>query len=284
MVMGRRSSAGSQVDIGLAIVCGLAAFVLLCLPVAIRGSAAAAIRESMAAPLVVVQRRAELVRHAYVAHNAALRIIDSVSLRSQLLTGVEDENDRLRGLLQLASAIKWGFIPAEALNTRGVNDVFTIALSAGKSAGVDSLSPIVTTEGLVGMVVKAEDSQSLAIVWPHTDFRVSAMTADGSALGIVTSHHGEGASRYFLELHSVPLRSHLKEGTLVVSSGLGGVYPRGIPVGVVVAELKTVEGFAKTYLLRSVANLADINLVLILTPERVRAGLEGVWVTAARVR
>ncbi|MFI5245493.1 MAG: rod shape-determining protein MreC, partial [Gemmatimonadales bacterium] len=144
-------------------------------------------------------------------------------------------------------------------------------------AGVDSLAPVVTTEGLVGMVERADASLSVAIFYPHPDFRVSAMAADGSAFGIVTGHRAEGASRYFLELHSVPLRSPVKAGTLVVSSGLGGVYPRGIPIGIVVAELKTSEGYAKNYLVRPMVSLSDVSSVIILTPERARAGVQNVW-------
>jgi rod shape-determining protein MreC len=281
MAVRRPARTDTRVDLVLAAACGVTAFVLLILPAEARSSAAAAFRATLVAPLVAMQEKAELSRRAFLAHDAALRIADSVTLRSQRLTGVEEENDRLRKLLGLASAVKWGFVPAEALQGRGLGDDFTVTLSAGKSSGVESLSPVVTTEGLVGMVEHADNSQSLAILWPHPDFRVSAMAADGSAFGIVTGHRGEGASRYFLELHSVPLRSPLKAGTAIVSSGLGGVWPRGIPIGVVVSELKTGEGFAKSYLMRPMVSLPDIASVFIITPERVRAGLDGVWTNPA---
>jgi len=267
----------------LAAACAITALVCLILPASARSSAAAALRTTLVAPLASMQQRAELSRRAFLAHDAALRIVDSVTLRSQRLTGVEEENEHLRKLLGLASALKWGFIPAEALQGRGLGDDFTVTLSAGKSADVEALAPVVTTEGLVGTVERADNSLSLAILWPHPDFRASAMAADGSAFGIVTAHRGEGASRYFLELHSVPLRSPLKAGTLVVSSGLGGVFPRGIPIGVVVSEMKTAEGFAKSYLVRPMVSLADISSVFILTPERVRSGVENVWTTGTNM-
>jgi rod shape-determining protein MreC len=267
--------------VALAAVCGVAALICLVLPASARGTAAAALRTTVVAPLAAMQVKSELARRSFLAHDAALRITDSVALRSQRLAGVEAENDRLRKLLGLGAALKWGFIPAEALEGRRLGDDFTVTLSAGASAGVEKLSPVVTTEGLVGEVERADQSLSLAIFWPHPDFRVSAMAADGSAFGIVTGHPGEGATRYYLELHSVPLRTPLKAGTLVVSSGLGGVYPRGIPIGTVVSELKTTEGFAKSYLMRPMVNPPDISSVFILTPARVRAGVENVWARPA---
>lgn len=277
--MRRPARTNPTVDLVLAAACGIAAFVCLILPSGARSGAAAALRTTLVAPLASMQSSAELSRRAFLSHDTALRVVDSITLRSQRLTGVEEENDRLRKLLGLASALKWGFVPAEALQGRGLGDDFTITLSAGKSAGVEPLSPVVTAEGLVGEVERVDNSLSLAIFWPHPDFRVSAMAADGSAFGIVTGHRAEGASKYFLELHSVPLRSILKAGTLIVSSGLGGVYPRGIPVGVVVSEMKTAEGFAKSYLVRPMVSLPNISSVFILTPERGRSGLENIWNT-----
>jgi rod shape-determining protein MreC len=265
----------------LAVICGVAAFACLILPASSRGSAASKLRTTVVAPLAAMQVKAELSRRAFLAHDASLRVTDSVTLRSERLTGVEEENERLRKLLGLGAALKWGFIPAEVLQGRGLGDDFTVTLSAGTSAGVEVLSPVVTTEGLVGMVDRVDKSLSLAIFWPHPDFRVSAMAADGSAFGIVTGHRGEGASRYFMELHSVPLRSPVKAGTLVVSSGLGGVWPRGIPIGVVISEVKTTEGFAKSYLVRPMVSVPDIASVFVLTPARARAGVENVWSSIA---
>jgi hypothetical protein len=103
------------------------------------------------------------------------------------------------------------------------------------------------------------------------------MAVDGSAYGIATAHAGTGAARYMLELRSVPVRSQLKAGTLIVSSGLGGVYPKGIPIGTVVTELKTAEGYARSYLVRPAVQLPDVTSVLILLPARVSAGTQNVW-------
>ena len=264
-------------DLGLAALCSVTAFVFLILPTGMRDSAAGVIRSSLVSPLAALQQKSELSRRAFLAHDEAVRVADSVTLRSQRLEGVTQENERLRRLLGLGAAVKWGFVPAEALQGRGLGDEYTVPLSAGRRAGVEPLSPVVAPEGLVGMVERVDAALSLAIIWPHPDFRVSAMAADGSAFGIVTAHLAQGAARYFLELRSVPLRSNLKPGTLVVSSGLGGVYPRGIPIGTVVAELKTTEGWARSYLVRPAVRLPDITSVIILKPERVRAEFENVW-------
>ena len=63
------------------------------------------------------------------------------------------------------------------------------------------------------------------------DCRVGARAVDGGGCGIVGAHRGGEPERYLLEMRGVPMRSSLKPGALIVSSGLGGTFPRGIPVG-----------------------------------------------------
>jgi rod shape-determining protein MreC len=65
-----------------------------------------------------------------------------------------------------------------------------------------------------------------------------------------------------------------------VSSGVGGVYPRGIPIGTVIGELKTTEGWARTYLVQPAVHPFDVTSVLVLQPKRVVAGVQSVWAGA----
>jgi rod shape-determining protein MreC len=194
---------------------------------------------------------------------------------------LERENARLRRMLGLGRRLRWGFVPAEALFSRSPGEEYTVVLSAGSRAGVRQFSPVVAAEGLVGMVRIVDPTKSIAIVWPHTDFRVSAQSADGSAFGIVGPHLGDEPDRYLLEMRGVPLRTSLTAGTLIVSSGLGGVYPRGIPIGVVQRELRTSEVWANTYLLRPAVLPADVSSVMILHPQRAGSGVDGVWELAS---
>jgi rod shape-determining protein MreC len=261
----------------VAAACVLASLTLLVLPAGPRDRTAGAIRGTVVAPLAAMQQRAALARRSFVSHDSLVAIADSIVRRSQRLDELEAENARLRGLLGLGRAMRWGFIPAEALLGRGLGDDHTLLLSAGARAGVERLSGVVSADGLVGMVQHVDATTSVAITWPHPEFRVSATSADGSAFGIVSAHHGEGAEGFLLELRGVPFRQKLAAGTAIVSSGLGGVYPRGIPIGTVMSELGEEGGWERTYLLRPAVRPADVTSVLVLSPARNAAGLESVW-------
>lgn len=278
--MPRPARTSSQVDQALLVACVLLSLVALVLPTPLRSTIAGGLRGSIVVPLAALQERAEVSRRAILVYDASLRIADSVRLRASQTDVVSAENERLRRLLGLGAALKWGFVPAEALHGRGLGDDFTMTLTVGRNEGVVPFSPVVAPEGLVGMVETVDASSSVAIVWPHPDFRASAMSADGTAFGIVYPHLGTGATRFLLELRGVAFRNALLPGTLIVSAGLGGVYPRGIPIGDVVSELSTGEGWARNYLLRPSVRPVNATTVMVVLPLRAKEGVSAVWQTA----
>ncbi|HEX2722111.1 MAG TPA: rod shape-determining protein MreC [Gemmatimonadaceae bacterium] len=274
-------STNSRVDLIVLAAAAMLALVARGLPQNLRDPVASSMRRTFLAPLVMLQERAEASRRSLILDNTRTAIRDSVALRAMTVTALEAENDRLRQLIGLGARVRWGFIPAEAIHGRGVRDVTTMTLTAGSNAGVRRLSPVVSPEGVVGMVSNVDPTMSEAMLWTHPDFRVSAMSEDGSAFGIVQGHAPSATSGYLMELRGIPFRSKLTPGSLVVSSGLGGVWPRGIPIGRVLSEISTAEGWARTYLLKPVVSPADVGAVMILRNDRISKGFENVWSSVA---
>src|SRR5687768_9305394 len=277
--MSRAVLSGTRVDTAMLIICCVLALLLSVLPINIRDAIAGSLRRTVVAPLITLQQQAERGRTAFLSREATTTKVDSLTLRAMQLAELENENHRLRNLLGLGRQLEWGFVAAEALHTGGLGEEFTLVLTAGSKAGVTPNTPVLASEGLVGMVRTVDPNVSLAIMWTHPDFRASAQSSDGNAYGIVSAHLGGEPERYLLELRGVAFRNALKPGTLIVTSGLGGVYPRGIPIGTVLSELRTAEGWARTYLVRPVVS-PDIASVMILRPERVGTNdLSRVWAT-----
>lgn len=278
--MARTSRTGTRTDLALLGAALLIALAALVLPKTARGRVQGALRSSIAAPLVAAQAWSERGRLAMTTHGRLLRNVDSLALAAQAAAPLRAENDRLRKLIGLGQRLQWGFVATELLQPARGADEHTVLLAAGTAAGVRSFSPLVVPEGLVGMVTTAEAASSTAILWTHPDFRASATTVDGAAFGIVAAHLGAGADRFLLEMRNVPFRTELKPGTLIVSSGLGNVFPRGIPIGVVLRETKTIEGWARTYLIRPIVSPDATGSAMVLLPPRAAAGVAGVWSTA----
>ncbi len=290
--MARATQTGSRTDFALLAACGLLALLCLVLPAATRYAIAASLQRTVAAPFLAMQARAERARSAFSERERLTLTVDSLTVRVRDLQVLDAENAELRGLLSLSRAIRWGFIPAEALNGNAAGDPHTLLLTAGANAGVALRSAVVAPAGLVGLVSFVGSTTSNAMSWSHPDFRVSAMAQDGSAFGIVSPHLAgstscgslpggcETADRYLLELRGVPFRGVLKPGTIIASSGLGGVFPRGIPIGTVMGEIETPVQWTRTYLLRPAMHPRDITSVLVLSPQQVaRDSLENAWAT-----
>ncbi|MDP9200926.1 MAG: rod shape-determining protein MreC [Gemmatimonadota bacterium] len=280
--MARAIRSNTRLDLIVLSACILLALAARALPNTMRDPVATGMRRTFLAPLVLLQERSEKGRQSLLSADAKQTYLDSLSLNSMKAGSLESENDRLRKLIGLGSRVRYGFVPAEALHGRGIRDETTVILSAGSRAGVSRLSPVIAPEGLVGVVDQVDPTMSHAMLWTHPDFRVSAMSPDGTAFGIAQAHLTGATGGYLIELRGVPFRAALKPGALIVSSGWGGVWPRGIPVGTVLEEIKTSEGWARTYLLRPAVNPSDVYSVMILRRDRLAKGLEGVWQSVAQ--
>src|SRR5688572_9341220 len=264
------------------------ALIAKALPTQMRDPVASGLRRSIVAPLVGMQRGAERWRSAWLESERKTLQRDSLALIFAQTQALEVENERLRKLLGLGSRLEWGFIPVEALHTSGRAEdvVTTLTLTAGSRAGVTQFSPVVAWEGVVGMVQTVDPRMSIAILYSHPDFRVSAMSADGKAFGIVYPHldvrPGRLGERYLLDLRNVPLRDTLKAGTAIFSSGLGGTWPRGVLIGTVIEEVKGMESWSRTFLIRPAVNPSHVTSVMILQPRRGSQGVGNTWVEATQ--
>ena len=222
------------------------------------------LRETVLFPLVWLQTRAEEGRTSRVRFRQVTFERDSTAYLSQFLPSLRAENERLRQLLRLSRRLNAGYIPAEVLHQPQAMDGRTLLLSAGSRQGVVLFSPVVAPEGLIGMVSSVSSKSSVAMSWAHPEFRVSAFTVSGNAFGVVApsneGRNGEGA----LEFRGVPYRDSVPLGTLVLSSGLGGVFPKGIPVGTVIGTVREEAGWERVYRLRPAANPGSAAHVLVL--------------------
>ena len=288
--MARAARLSGRFDTIVFVGCVILAVVASALPTQMRDPVASGLRRTIVAPLVGLQRSAEQWRAAWLESERKTLQADSIALKLAERNDLAVENERLRGLLGLGSRLAWGFIPAEALHTSGrAEDIITtLTLTAGSKSGVAPYSPVVAPEGIVGLVQTVDPGMSIAILFSHPDFRVCAMSADGSAFGIVYPHldvrPGRLTERYLLELRNVPFRDTLRAGTAVFSCGLGGAWPRGVLIGTIIDEVKEAESWSRTYILRPAVNPAHVSSVMIMTPDRRSQGVGNIWADEAQER
>ena len=222
------------------------------------------LRDTLLRPLVWLQARAEEGRTSRERLRALTVQRDSAAHLAQGMPTLLAENERLRRLVALSRRLSIPYVAADVLHQSQATDGRTLLLGAGSRHGVSEFDPVVAPEGLLGVVLSAGKNSSVVMTWAHPEFRVSAFTVSGNAAGVVapspSSTGGEGA----LEFRGVPYRDSVPVGTLVLSSGLGGVYPKGIPVGTVTGIIREQAGWERVYRLLPAANPGSAAHVMVL--------------------
>ena len=239
------------------------ALVARALPERVQEVAAATVRRTLLAPFLLVERQTGRLRAAYGESDAFLAERDSAALRAIRADGLAEENRRLRELLALRTRLPDAGVSAVVLRQATPTRGLTVLLSKGARDGVQPLAPVVTPRGLLGVVRSVDPTTSVAVLWTHPDFRVSAMTPDGSVFGLVRPRGGDPDTMTML-LAGVPYRDTIPAGTPLLTSGFGGVYPRGIPIGTVVSMLEEQAGLARSYVVRAAAHPGSTNHVIVL--------------------
>jgi rod shape-determining protein MreC len=251
-------------DTVLFVVCLVLSFVGLLSPASWGRGISDALRDTVLLPLVWLQTHAEEGRTSRERLKAITVQRDSAAYLAQGIPTLLAENERLRQLLALSKRLSTPYVAAEVLHQPQATDGRTLLLNVGTRDGVSEFDPVVAPEGLIGVVLTASERSSIAMTWAHPEFRVSAFTVGGNANGLVAPSGSGTTGQGALEFRGVPYRDSVPGGTLVLSSGLGGVYPKGIPVGTVTGVVREQAGWERVYSLLPAANPGSAAHVLIL--------------------
>jgi len=147
---------------------------------------------------------------------------------------IRQENNRLRELLGFSQEMRYQHIPAQIIG-RDPNNLFSaFVINKGTRAGVEVDMPVIAfhsgVQGLAGRVVNAGAFESLVMPLYDTACFVSGRFVESRHEGIV---EGQGASGFPLLMRFIPrhARDEIFVGDMIVSSGMGGMFPPGINIG-----------------------------------------------------
>lgn len=245
----------------------LLSVVALYLPDSSQDEVASLLRGSLLRPFVIAQE--VLVQRSVHAQDTEVlqRRVDSLEVVIANSNTLSEENTRLRSLLTLSNRNPAQYVAASVIRprTRGSESMFLI--DVGTRDGVKRDSPVVLGRGLLGVVRDVQRTNATAMDWTHPQFRVSAMTVDGTVYGLVRASAGRFREADRLLLDGVPFRQELEPGTALVTSARGGVYPRGILIGVVIEEASAEEGWVRSYWLRPAVSPGAATHVNVLVPD-----------------
>ncbi len=142
----------------------------------------------------------------------------------------------------------------------GDPDVFVL-----RSPGLAALEfpvGVFTGRGLVGVARGPHGRGARGEFWSHTDFRVSVMTEDGAVSGIVRASRPQGEQPVLL-LEGAPFQADIAENTVIVTTGIAGVYPPGVTVGRIRELADSEPGWMKRYIVEPAVRPEAASIVLV---------------------
>ncbi len=187
-------------------------------------------------------------------------------LEALAVSETAEENRRLRRLLDFKSRLPLQTLAGEVIAREWGGWVRSLTVNRGRADDVPRLAAVISPDGLVGRVVEVRPGA--AVVQVLTD---PASTVGAHAVRSRTPGFVEGEPRGTLRFKYMARDgSGLQVGDLVVTSGLGGVFPRGIPIGRVKAIEDRGAALFSYAALEPAVDFARLDEVLLVTGERMQ--------------
>ena len=160
--------------------------------------------------------------------------INLLRLDAQKLQFLENENTNLKKILQIKEIVKKEIIIAEIVLPNQINGIPQVIINKGAKDNIKPGSAVMNSQGLIGQVTQVNNNSSKITPTTSNQFAVSAISNKGSINGIISGTGGP-----LLEIQQLPAYESLAIGDYFLTSGLGGIYPRGIKIGKVTKIIPT---------------------------------------------
>ena len=139
---------------------------------------------------------------------------------------LESENRQLRSVAGAVTPDLRQPVTARAVTAPGGAFAHTVLVANGREQGIQQGNPVVTADGLVGLVVDVGATYARVLMISDINAQIPVILSSSSWPGVTVGSNGT-----FLSLRFLPEEAAPKVGELVLTSGHGGVLPAGVPVG-----------------------------------------------------
>jgi rod shape-determining protein MreC len=143
-----------------------------------------------------------------------------------------EESERLRQLLSLRQAVPMDTVAAEVVGREGVPWFRSLTIDKGEADGVALDAPVMSPTGVVGRVFAVGPHAARVQVLLDRDSGAGVLVERSRVPGVVSGQvSGQVSGAEDLVLEYVPERADVAVGDVVVTSGVDGIYPKGLVVG-----------------------------------------------------
>ena len=193
---------------------------------------------------------------------------ENVELRSRLAE-LSDENVQLREALvasgrleriaEMRESYEMPMLPGELVGADASPWFRSVLIDRGRHQGVRSGMPVISEDGLVGLVRSTSTSASKAMLLLDRQSAVDGILQRSRLRGIV-----RGLGREELEFEFVARGADVEVGDVVITSGVGGVYPKGLRIGEIAAVVDADSPLLRTATIKPAVDFARLEQVFVM--------------------
>ncbi len=188
------------------------------------------------------------------------RLLDKIATltyESQICDQLRKENEELKKILEFRFGYPQGIIPAEI--EKRTPEVVNLSYHIGKgdSDGVTKNAPVIGFKGVVGKILKVNQSTSIVQTLKNYNSAVSVKDTRSKVQGILKWNR-----RFLVE--GVPQYADIKERDTLVTSGKGSVFPKGLPVGTVTNVVKKTNDYSLDIEVKPFEDFDKIEVIFII--------------------
>jgi len=154
---------------------------------------------------------------------------ENLELRFELQQAQEVllQNGRLRKLLAFVDELDRPALPAQVIGEDASNWARTILIDKGTQAGLVNGSPVVVAQGVVGRIIKVAPNSARVLLVTDASSAIAALIQRTRTRGVVRGRGDDLSIEYALRDADIQI------GDLLVTSGMGGVFPKGLALGLI---------------------------------------------------
>lgn len=186
------------------------------------------------------------------------------------LQQLKEDNEELRKTLDKTESIR-DFNPIQATVMSRSPERWSeqLTIDKGSQAGVEDNMAVITADGMIGKIHSTSTfTSTVQLLTGFDQFnRISAMIGsdndkDKDIFGVIEEFNKESNSLLFKIIESSD--REIEKGELVVSSGMGGLFPQGLPIGTVKDVVPDQYGLTQTALVKPAADMYKVNHVIVV--------------------
>lgn len=152
--------------------------------------------------------------------------VDLLTRMAEEIKAINDDNARLRSLLDFRKMIPYTSIPAQVIGRDPSNWSNSLIIEKGSSSGIKTNMAVMSTRGLVGRIVEVGKLSSKALLITDPNLKVGVLIRRNRQGGILYGRPGGRCKIIYISLDS-----DVRPGDKVMTAGFGSVFPKGILIG-----------------------------------------------------